>query len=230
MQFDQALFHGLIMETPVRVKSATFRVTTERRWRNAVAAIKASTAGKVDAACALSRPHSSATAASTGRTLSSNQAGSSNSSQVPILSRRRPAGNFSTPLRISPRLKALRKRPRKGGVEPLNDLLFGFRPDEFRQGAGIDELTHRSISRPGDRSRSKSSSIPTSGELPIKATSDGFGSRKRSYSAVESTTAAARPRMVICCGPERSASRNKSLNRAFASWTCQLRTTPSRPF
>lgn len=109
-RFAQAPFHGLMTGTPVRAKSATFRVTMERRWRNAVAAIKASTAGKVEVISALSRPHSSATDASTGNTLPANQAGSSISNHVPIRSRRRPEGSFSTPLRISPSVNALTKR------------------------------------------------------------------------------------------------------------------------
>ncbi len=95
--------------TPVTAKSASLRVTTVRRWQEAVAAIRPSTAGTLRDR-ATRRPHSSATLASTERTRSSNQRGNAVSSHPTIRARWRPPSIFSMPLRISPSVRTLMNR------------------------------------------------------------------------------------------------------------------------
>ena len=65
-------------------------------------------------------------------------------------------------------------------VEPVDDARIRPPLHQFRQGTGIDEVAHRSTSRAGDRSRSRSNSSPTNGDLRRNATNDGFRPRRRS--------------------------------------------------
>ena len=106
---------GFSSSTPVAAKSASLRVTTVRRWCNAVAAIRLSIVG-IFSGRAMRRPHSSATAISTGRTRSSNQAGSSVSSHAAIRSRRWLGASFVTPLRISPKVRTLTNSTLEGAA------------------------------------------------------------------------------------------------------------------
>ena len=99
-------FHGLSNSTPVATKSASLRVTTVRRCRSAVAAIRPSTAGILSGP-AMRRPHVSATSASTGRMRSSAHAGNSVSNHTLSRVRRRPSSSIMVPFRISPKVRTL---------------------------------------------------------------------------------------------------------------------------
>ena len=117
---DQPSFQGVIRSTPVAAKSVSLRVTTARRCRRAVAAIKPSIAGMFPGR-AMRRPHSPATPASIGRTRSSNQSGRSVSSHATIRARRRPSGSFSIPLRISPNVRTLTNKVSGGAASNHSD-------------------------------------------------------------------------------------------------------------
>lgn len=103
--YEHSGCHGSITSGTILAKSRTFRVTTTNECANAVAAISASTTGRVRPerpAAARSAPHRSVTSSSTSTSRPSKRSERSSRSQPSSRSRRRPGSSRSTPSRSSP--------------------------------------------------------------------------------------------------------------------------------
>src|SRR3989338_4223799 len=90
---------------------------------------------------------------------------------------------------------------RRRRLKPVHHRGCRFRPDQFRERTGINQVTHNLTFLGGERSRLIPISTPASGEVRINLTSETLRPLSRSYSAFDTTTAVVCPRIVMACGP-----------------------------